>query len=204
MTEYKYTKHIWTKDNDLVLPAERTLAYMSYNSPGQPLVEGLFNTVKEVNEYESLDTPQKKFSYLIDRLVDRSTEYLNITDSDLWGHTFLPHMGVGMGTRETLSRHIFIFRSSIFIHYMEGVNTASAGSDERKYIMIEEDPVRMFLRPRAYTMDSISTTVHSTVFGGHGVEFVPWDGTRGVAWRATDFSFELFTLISMTLEHVLF
>jgi hypothetical protein len=198
MIEYKYTRHIWTKDNDFLWPAERTLAYMALDT-----VEPLLSSTEAINEYNSLDTPQKKFSHLIARLVDRSVEYCHDTDPGLWDSSLFPYMVSHTKATKTLARLMFIFRHGLYLSEM-GRAVALFADSNKRYVMFEENPVRMFLHPRAYTLDGMSATVHSNVFGRHSVEFIPWDGTKGTAWLATDFSFELFTLISMTIERVLF
>lgn len=198
MTEYQYTRHIWTKDNDFLWPAERSLAYMVFET-----VKPLLDSIAAVDEYNSLDTPQKKFSYLIARLVDRSAEYFHDTDPGLWDSSLLPYTANDTKATETLARLMFIFRHGLYFNEMGRAAKIFADSKKR-YIIFEEDSVGMFLHPRAYTLDGMSATIHSSVFRGHSVEFVPWDGSKGIAWLVTDFSFELFTLISIALGRVLF
>lgn len=201
MIEYKYTRHIWTRDTDFLLHAERTLAYMAYSSSSRPFVEPLLNTYTDIDEYNLLDTPQKRFGYLIARLLERSVEYFSVTDPDLWAYVHLPHHTVigPVTTTETIARLMFLFHHSLYLSEMTTVAASYAGSD-RKYVIMEGDPVRMFMNPMAYTLDGMSATMHSQVFGGDGTVFVPWDGTEGIAWLVDGFHFELFTLIAESLK----
>lgn len=197
MAEYKYTRHMWTKDDDFLLHAERTMAYMEYYRTTTITARPLCSA-EEQSEYETLETVTEKFTYLLGKLMDRSRILLpNVYEE-------FPQGFLGMGCKameaENLARLIWIFNKGLYLNYIGSVSRRYNGTN-KKFISMD-GPVSTFLHPRAYTLDGMSTTMHSQVFRGGSLEFVPWVGdvesarTTDCVWLVTGFHFEFFTLIA--------